>query len=224
MPDDLTWRHAQTARDFVELHQDEMVAQLEEWVRLPSVDAAAEHADDLRRSADWLAEDFRATGLPVSEVWETVGQPAILAEWPCLTPARSRCSSTATTTCTCAPCAPRTGARQHPSTRSSATARSTATELRGRGTTHQPPVGLRAHLALCGTDAPVLHLKFLVEGEEETGAGHLGENLRQHCDRLAADLVIHTDTMLWRKDAPAECLGIRGAVPAHLTVRGPHRA
>lgn len=85
-------------------------------------------------------------------------------------------------------------------------------------------MGLRAHLALCGTDAPVLHLKFLVEGEEETGAGHLGENLRQHCDRLAADLVIHTDTMLWRKDAPAECLGIRGAVPAHLTVRGPHRA
>jgi acetylornithine deacetylase/succinyl-diaminopimelate desuccinylase-like protein len=83
--------------------------------------------------------------------------------------------------------------------------------------------GLRAHLAASGRDAPAVNLKFLVEGEEETGSAHLGDLVDQHADRLGADLVVYTDTMLWRTDAPAVCLGVRGSVNAQLTVRASHR-
>src|SRR3954452_1356502 len=47
--------------------------------------------------------------------------------------------------------------------------------------------------------------------------------MEEHRDRLSADLVVLSDTLLWRADAPAVCTGLRGMVTAQLEVRGPHR-
>jgi hypothetical protein len=45
----------------------------------------------------------------------------------------------------------------------------TLREIGRQGPGHRPPVGIRAHLAGTGRDAPAVNLKVLVEGEEETG-------------------------------------------------------
>src|SRR3954452_21987718 len=68
--------------DYVEEHREEFLADLVEWLRIPSVSADPDRADDVRRSADWLATALRRTGFPTVEVWETDGAPAVFAEWP----------------------------------------------------------------------------------------------------------------------------------------------
>jgi hypothetical protein len=68
-------------RDYLDRHRDTVVAQLSEWVRLPSVAGIPAHKIDLQRSANWLAGALRAIGVPSVEVWDTDGGPAVYGEW-----------------------------------------------------------------------------------------------------------------------------------------------
>ena len=81
--------------------------------------------------------------------------------------------------------------------------------------------GLRAHLATTGRSAPAVNLRVIVEGEEEQGSPHLKALLEEQRDRVQADVVVLSDTLLWRADAPAVCTGLRGALNVSLEVRGP---
>ena len=56
---------------------DRMVTELTQWLRIPSISADPDHADDVRRSAEWLAQALRDTGFPVAEVWPTTGLPSV---------------------------------------------------------------------------------------------------------------------------------------------------
>src|SRR5439155_22703613 len=57
------------------------VDQWKEFVRIPSVSAQPEHADDCRRAADWLAADLAAAGLEHVAVEETGGHPVVYGDW-----------------------------------------------------------------------------------------------------------------------------------------------
>src|SRR4051812_30536587 len=72
---------------YVEARRDEFLADLVDWLRIPSVSADPARADDVRRSAEWLATALRRTGFPTVEIWPTAGAPAVFAEWPAADPA-----------------------------------------------------------------------------------------------------------------------------------------
>src|SRR4051794_38635861 len=57
-------------------------ADLEALVRIPSVSALPEHADDVRRSADATAALFRAEGFDVELLTAAGGAPAAVATKP----------------------------------------------------------------------------------------------------------------------------------------------
>jgi acetylornithine deacetylase/succinyl-diaminopimelate desuccinylase-like protein len=68
-------------RAFVRSHLDDLHADLDAWLRIPSISADPAHAADVVRSAEWLAEALRRVGFPTVEVWPTSGAPAVYAEW-----------------------------------------------------------------------------------------------------------------------------------------------
>ena len=79
------------ARTYVEAHASGFFADLKEWLAIPSISADPARRDEVRKSAGWLAARLRATGFPVTEIWETgdppgSGQPAVFAEWPAADP------------------------------------------------------------------------------------------------------------------------------------------
>ncbi|MEZ4986656.1 MAG: hypothetical protein R2795_16730 [Saprospiraceae bacterium] len=41
-----------------------------------------------------------------------------------------------------------------------------------------------------------MYIKFMIEGEEETGSAHLGKFLVEHKDKLACDVILISDTSL----------------------------
>ena len=80
-------------------------------------------------------------------------------------------------------------------------------------------LGLRACLA-AGNGAPPVSLKFLIEGEEESGSPHFADLLRSRAGRLSCDMIVISDTTMWAADVPSMCTGMRGLIDAQIDVRG----
>lgn len=156
-------------RTYIAANRIDFLEDLQDWLRIPSVSAQPEHADDVRRSADWLAGKLKETGFPTTEVWETPGAPAVYAEWPSDNPA-----------------APTVLVYGHHDVQPAALEDGWHTEpfepvvrgnrLHARGAADDKgqvffhTLGVRAHLAATGRTTPAVHLKLLIEGEEESGS------------------------------------------------------
>ncbi|MGA4851180.1 dipeptidase [Streptomyces sp. G5(2025)] len=207
-------------RTYIENHRAAFLDDLAEWLRIPSVSAQPEHAGDVRRSAEWLAAGLKETGFPTAEVWETAGAPAVFAEWPSDDPQ-----------------APTVLVYGHHDVQPAAREDGWHTDpfepvvqgnrLHARGAADDKgqvffhTLGVRAHLAATGRTAPAVHLKLLVEGEEESGSPHFRQLIEAHKDRIAADAVIVSDTGMWAEDTPTVCTGMRGLAECEIELRGP---
>jgi acetylornithine deacetylase/succinyl-diaminopimelate desuccinylase-like protein len=71
--------------------------------------------------------------------------------------------------------------------------------------------------------APPVNLKFVFEGEEESGSRSLGHFVREHKPMLAADLAYVSDGGLHPSGAPTLSLGNRGILGVTLIARGAGR-
>lgn len=65
-----------------------------------------------------------------------------------------------------------------------------------------------------------LNLKFLFEGEEETGSPHLDQLVKKHRELLACDLVIISDSHIHESGTPTIILGLKGMLYVELKVGG----
>lgn len=207
-------------RAFVLAHVEDLHADLDAWLRIPSVGADPAHAGDVQRSAEWLADAFRRTGFPTVEVWEASGGPAVFAEW------RSDDEQ-----------APTVVVYGHhdvqpvdplelwetppfePTVRGEELFARGAVDDKGQVAFHL--LGLRAHLAATGRRSPAVHLRFLVEGEEEQGSPGFADLLRQHRDRLGCDVVVVSDTGVFDRATPSICTAMRGMTDCEVRLHGP---
>lgn len=207
---------------YIQARRDRFVADLREWLAIPSISGDPGYAGDVRRSADWLAGHLRGQGFPTVEVWETSGHPAVYAEWRAEDPD-----------------APAVVVYGHHDVQPVEPLDEWDTDpfkpvekgdrLIGRGASDDKgqiffhTLGLRAGLAASGRAAPPVTIKLLVEGEEESGSPNFAGLLRTHRDRLDCDAVVISDTTMWAADVPSMCTGMRGLTEAEVTLRGPSR-
>ena len=216
--------HSNAERDFVRAHLDDLHADLDAWVRIPSISADPAHAPDVAASAAWLAEALRRIGFPTVEIWPTPGAPAVFAEWP---------SADAD-----APVALVYGHHDvqpvdppelwdHLPFEPTYVDGPDGLELHARGASDDKGnlsihlLGIRAHLAATGRVTPAVTVKLLIEGEEESGSPHFAELLRERADRLSCDVVVVTDTGMAAPDVPSAVTAMRGLADAEITLRGP---
>lgn len=208
-----------TVRDVIAGHSEAWIAELAEWIRIPSVAGVPEREQHLRHSARWLAGSMRAAGFPRTELWDGDQGPAVFAEW---------CA---------APGAPTVLVYSHHDVRAVKGQNWDETapfdpvvrdgRLYGRGSSDAKGQvmahlwAVRAHLEATGRDAPAVNLKLLVEGEEESGSAGLAAILDEHSADLDADAIVFSDSLLWHADHPALCTSIRGMLGARIEVLGP---
>jgi acetylornithine deacetylase/succinyl-diaminopimelate desuccinylase-like protein len=211
-------------RAYVTAHLDDLHADLDAWLRIPSISADPAHAADVADSAAWLAEALRRTGFPTVEIWTTPGAPAVFAEWPSADPD--------------APVALIYGHHDvqpvdppelwvHPPFEPTRVETADGPELHARGAIDDKGnvamhlLGMRAHLAATGRDTPAVTVKLIIEGEEESGSPHFADLLRAKADRLRCDVVVVSDTGMAAPDVPSVVTAMRGLADAEITLRGP---
>ncbi|HSK26025.1 MAG TPA: dipeptidase [Jiangellales bacterium] len=183
---------------------------LEALVRIPSVSADPDRADDVRRSADVVAELARGAGAAEARVLSVHGgAPAVVASWP-------------------APeGAPTVLLYAHHDVQPTGDRAAWATEpfepteregrLYGRGAADDK-AGVMAHVAaLRAYDGrPPVGVTLFVEGEEEVGSPTFVPFLESHRELLGADVIVVADSSNWAVGVPALTTSLRGL--AHVVV------
>lgn len=211
---------ASAERDYVQAHRQELVDDLVEWLRIPSISANRRHHPDVVRSAEWWADALRRSGFPTAEVWPTPGCPAVYGEWPSDDPD--------------APVVLIYGHHDVQPVEPTSDWDSDpfdpvldADLLRARGASDDKGqlvfhlLGVRAHLAATGRSSPAVTLKVLVEGEEESGSPHFEELLRARRSRLDCDVTVITDPGMVSEEIATTVTGMRGMIACTVLFRGP---
>jgi acetylornithine deacetylase/succinyl-diaminopimelate desuccinylase-like protein len=188
---------------------------LKAWLRIPSISTLSEHKPDIRRAAEFALNELRAAGLS-GELIEGEGNPLVFAEW------------------TGAPGAPTLLLYGHydvqpPDPLDEWKSPPFEPEVRGqdifgRGTSDdkgQTYILIKAVEGLLKTRGKLpVNVKFLIEGEEETGGEHIESYVGTKPARLKSDAAIICDTEMFAPELPTICIGLRGMVYAELHVEG----
>ncbi|MCX7682118.1 MAG: M20/M25/M40 family metallo-hydrolase, partial [Anaerolineae bacterium] len=70
-----------TAVTYAQQHRARFLAELEEFLRIPSISTLPERRPDVERAALWLRERLLEAGFPVVRLIATPGHPVVYAEW-----------------------------------------------------------------------------------------------------------------------------------------------
>ena len=202
--------------DFINMNRERYLDELKALLAIPSISALPEHAADVKRCAEWCADEMRRIGLQNVKLLDTPGNPVVYGDW------------------LGAPGAPTILFYGHydvqpvdpldlwESPPFDATVRDGELFARGsaddKGQVFMHFKAVEAHLKQNGR-LPV-NMKLILEGEEEVGSVHLDDFIRAHNNDLKADVVVISDTAMFDRGVPSICYGLRGLVYCQIDLRG----
>jgi acetylornithine deacetylase/succinyl-diaminopimelate desuccinylase-like protein len=82
---------------------------------------------------------------------------------------------------------------------------------------------VKAFESMMKTDSLPCNVKFMIEGEEEVGSENLGTFIKEHKEKLKADVILISDTGIIANDTPSITVGLRGLSYVEVEVTGPNR-
>lgn len=199
-----------TAGDAVPWFENRLI----DWLRIPSVSGDEARSPALEASAEWLAHLLRDTGFTGVEIVRAGGAPAVTAEW------RSDDANAPTVLLyghhdvQPAPTGERGASAFAPVVREG--------RVHGRGAVDDKGQVLMAIRAVRDAarsgEGLSMHVKLLVEGEEESGSPTLPALLERHADRLKCDAAVVIDAGMPAPDRPTISIGCRGMLVLQVDI------
>jgi acetylornithine deacetylase/succinyl-diaminopimelate desuccinylase-like protein len=204
---------------FVQSNQTRFLDELKNFLRIPSISTLPEHAADVQRAAQFVADSLKTAGLENVEIIPTKRHPLVYADW-------LHAPGKPTVLCyghyDVQPADPLelwTSQPFEPSVRDgSIYARGSADD---KGQMYMHVKAVETLRAVNG--ALPVNLKFLIEGEEEVGGGSIASYVAEHTPKLKADVALVSDTALYAPGIPTLCIGLRGLVYLEVEATGPSR-
>jgi acetylornithine deacetylase/succinyl-diaminopimelate desuccinylase-like protein len=204
------------AKAYIETHYDQFLEELKEFLRIPSISTKKEHLDDIKRAANWLKDHCLALGMTHAEVIETTAHPLVYAEWLGAGPDKPTVLIYGHYDVQPADGIWITAAFE-PVVRNGNLYARGATDDKGQLFIH-----LKVFEAFMKTEGAFpINVKFLFEGDEEMGSEAVGPYVREHPDKLKADVVVISDTGMPDPNTPEIVYGLRGLLYTELEVWGP---
>jgi acetylornithine deacetylase/succinyl-diaminopimelate desuccinylase-like protein len=188
-------------------------ADLETLVRIPSISSSPEHAADVQRAIDHVAQLARDSGAESVEVVSAGGgHPAVIARWPAPAGAPTVLLYAHADVQPTGPLEEWTSPPFEPTERSG--------RLYSRGAADDK-AGVAMHLAVLRAfnGRPPVGVVLFIEGEEEIGSPTLTRLLAEHHDKLRADVIVIADSANAGVEIPAFTTSLRGGVDLTVDVR-----
>src|SRR6266496_3249469 len=205
-----------TVIDFINVNREKYVDELKALLAIPSISALPQHAGDVRRCAEWCADEMRRIGLQNVRLIDTPGNPVTYGDW---LGAEGAPTILFYGHYDVQPVDPLNLWQSAPF---DATIRDGEIYARGsaddKGQVFMHFKAVEAHLQQNGR-LP-LNIKFILEGEEEVGSAHLDDFVPAHRSELAADVVVISDSPMFARGVPSICYGLRGLVYCQIDLRG----
>jgi succinyl-diaminopimelate desuccinylase len=202
--------------DYLRQNRANFERDLCDLLRIPSVSADSVHRGDVRRAAEWVADQFRGLKLAV-ELVETAGHPIVYAESPPVAGAPVVLVYGHYDVQPPDPLGEWVSPPFEPTVRGGNIYARGATDDKGQMLTH-----VKAAEAWIKSQGSLpLQLKFVIEGEEEVGSANLGSFIAGNAGRLACDCVVISDTSQFAPGQPAITYGLRGIAYFELRLTGP---
>jgi acetylornithine deacetylase/succinyl-diaminopimelate desuccinylase-like protein len=200
---------------FVDREQPRLLEELFELLRIPSVSSLPEHAEDCRRAAEWLRAELTRLGCPVVTLVEGDGHPVVWGESPYV-PGRPTLLLYGHYDVQ-----PPDPLEEWDSPPFEPTVRDGRIYARGADDSKgQTFCLLKAYEAVLDADRrPPLNVRFLFEGEEESGGRVVYDLLRSEPERVKVDAVLVSDSSFYDPGIPAVYTALRGICYAEISVR-----
>ena len=214
----------QKTQDFIKKHDKRFLEELFDLLRIPSVSADPAHKGDVKKAALSVANSMKEAGAENVEVCETEGHPIVYGEkiidpnlptvlvyghydvqpadpielWdsPAFEPVVKKTDV-------------------HPE---GAIFARGACDDKGQMFMH-----IKALEAMVKSGEMPCNAKFMIEGEEEVGSANLEIFIKEHKAKLAADIILVSDTGIVSNDTPSITTGLRGLSYVEVEVVGPNR-
>jgi acetylornithine deacetylase/succinyl-diaminopimelate desuccinylase-like protein len=203
---------------YIQSHRQAFEDELAALLRIASVSADSRQRGEVRRAAEWMADQFKKLGL-ATELIETAGHPLIYAQTPPIPGVPIALVYGHYDVQPPEPLDEWISPPFEPTVRNGNIYARGATDDKGQMLTHVKSV--EAWVKAVGK-LPV-QVKFLIEGEEEVGSEHLTPFVRQHREKLACDTIVISDSCQFAPGVPAITYGLRGIAYYELRLRGPRQ-
>ncbi len=209
----------QEVLSYLDSNKDRYLKELTEFLSIPSVSSQSNHNGDTRRCAEWVADQMRTIGMQNVKIYETPGHPIVCSEWM---GAPGKPTILFYGHYDVQPVDPLNLWTSPPF---QATIRGENLYARGsaddKGQVYIHFKAIEAYMKNLGK-LPV-NLKMIIEGEEEVGSANLENFVKERKELLQADLVLISDSSMFRKGVPSVCYGLRGLAYLEVEVTGPNR-
>lgn len=209
--------HLDELDQYFKTNRETHLTQLNEFLRIPSISALSEHKKDMQSAAEWLVESLTKAGLENVSIDETDGHPVVYGDW---LHAEDQPTILVYGHYDVQPVDPLNLWETppfEPTIRDNKLFARGASDDKGQVFMHIKAV--EALMAKSGT-LPV-NVKFLIEGEEEVGSPSLEKYIQENQEKLAADVIVISDTGMYGPGQPAVCYGLRGLCGVQIDVQGP---
>jgi acetylornithine deacetylase/succinyl-diaminopimelate desuccinylase-like protein len=202
--------------DFINVNRDRYLDELKAFLAIPSISALPQHAGDVKRCAEWCADEMRRIGLQNVRLADTPGNPVVYGDWLAALDAPTILFYGHYDV------QPVDPLELWDSPPFEATIRDGEIYARGsaddKGQVFMHFKAIEAHLKQNGK-LPV-NMKIILEGEEEVGSVNLDNFVRDHRSELGADVVVISDSGMFARGVPSICYGLRGLVYFQIDLRG----
>src|ERR1700752_1813388 len=204
---------------FVKQNRARLLAELKDFIRIPSISTLPENQPDIARAADYVAGSLRTAGLENIEIIPTAKHPLVYGDW-------MHAPGKPTVLCyghyDVQPPDPLElwiSPPFEPTIRDgNLYARGSADD---KGQMYMHVKAVETLRAVNGT-LPV-NVKFLIEGEEEIGGVSIAKYVAENPAKLKADVALVSDTALYAEGVPTLCIGLRGLIYMEVEATGAMR-
>ena len=198
-------------------NQQRFLGELKDLLRIPSVSTLPEHKDDVRRAAQFVADEMERIGMEHVEVIPTPGHPLVYGDW---------LDAAGKPTVLCYghyDVQPPDPLNEWHTPPFEPTERNQNIYARGavddKGQMYMHLKALESLFKTSGGKLPI-NVRLIIEGEEEVGGEGIARFVREHSDRLKADFALVSDTEMFAPDLPTLCVGLRGMCYTELEATG----
>jgi len=205
-------------KNYINEHKDRFLSELFELLRIPSVSSESDKKGEIAKAADYLKNRFEELNVDKVEICETAGNPIVYAEKII---DKSLPTILVYGHYDVQPVDPielwKTPPFE-PTVKDGKIYARGSSDDKGQFFSH-----VKAFDTMVNNDSLFCNVKFMVEGEEEIGSENLGIFVSENKEKLAADVILISDTSMLSLEHPSITTGLKGLSYMEIEVTGPNR-